>query len=251
MLRKNLMTLVKCDNPFPDCLYMKLQGEQITDSFQYFSLLRNIKKMKLKLTVRFGEQQIQIGESTARFGIKGGELRLKLINSKLLFETLNLTPPFSTAFDVERQAEEGKENEISGSIGIKLGAEAKTKEISKETSKIKERIYQVYSKGTEEEPIWIFEVKTNELFLMGILKSETIGTLDIHNKPCLVEARFTVRNEDDIYPIEFVGNWIKDEKLIRPKGLLLAIYGKKKVIPSWIKIKQQLKLYISRVELNI
>ena len=177
------MVTSKYDNLYPNCVFIKLQGEMITENRTETTSLSSTEQMELRQTILFGKQYIKIGETIILFGIKGAELRLNYKNSILLLETLGLTPSFNPMLEIERVKEKGTDQELGGSIGFKTGIEGKVRKSHKSSKKHTEAICQVYAQGAtasktiEENPCWIFQVKRNQPTLQGLLKKENLGIL--------------------------------------------------------------------------
>lgn len=257
MLILNKMISSNYENKFPDCLFVKLDGELVAESENYsstcFQFPFNFAKSKsnnpqkiteqieLKLTIRFGEQQLQMDGITVNFGLKSGKLHLKFSNSKVLMETLGLTPLFQTVIEIESQTEQSQANEKSLEFTLRGGFTAKGNQVTKKVSKFINQTYQVYTKGTEEEISWIFQLKTSEPILQGILQTEKLGTLKVDSKPCQIRATFEIQDED-VQIIWTSGLW--NQNIDRAKTALLEreFY--------YHFIKPQLTPYISRAELT-
>lgn len=196
------------NNPLPDCLFMKLHCEPIkpiVDSpFLSVPFIREIYKNKstivkrynLKLTLRFGEQTELFKIGSIAFGLKGGRLRLKLTNAKLLLETVKLTPKFSTDILVETVEEKAKEG--GGGLEVKLtgGITANHKTLNKTATKYQSLASQVSLQGTEEDAVWQFQTQANNFVLRGIIQEEFIGVLEIIDEYPKIEAFFEFQDED-------------------------------------------------------
>jgi hypothetical protein len=202
---KKSMVSSKYENLYPNCVFIKLQGELIAEEMTKNLTLPLTQQLKLKLTILFGQQYVKIGESIVLFGIKSGELKLNFRDSILLLETLGLTPSFKPTLDIEILKEKGTDKEGSGAFGFKTGIEGKIKKGRKSSKKHQEELCQVYAKGTtggktiEEKPSWVFQTKIEQTTLQGLLRKETLGILEINTKPCKVEATFNLKSKNDIH----------------------------------------------------
>lgn len=178
-------------NSFPDCVFVKLHSQpQATSQIS--------REVELHLTIRFGEQTIQLPHGgQVVFGLKRGELKLKLAHGRMPLERMGLTAPFQIDIEVEEQFQEGtgKEASLSKDMSIKLTGS------SSSTDKVQYKIYQVWTKGTEVEPIWIFAAQIQDL-LSGSLRQERLGTVEVEGNPCMVAATFEVSQQTDICLIE-------------------------------------------------
>jgi hypothetical protein len=162
-----------------------------------------IEQLDLKLTIRFGKQTIKAPGGTIEFGLKRGELALQLENGKIPLEKVALKAEFAKALEVEEQLEKGRESEAA----IAVAAGVKTKDTDKVARKIKQVVPQVTNRGTEEQPIWEFQVQASQerLILLGQLTEEAIGILEITGTPCSLVATFCIQNQSDIYLLDSTG----------------------------------------------
>ncbi len=113
------------------------------------------------------------------------------------------------------------------------------KRITKQTRKFTDQFYQVYTKGTEEQPIWVFQVHSGEQILKGFLPEVKIGNLEVQNKPCSVKAIFEIQDED-IELTESTGllpNMGRNTVAVMQRAYILRI------------IKSEENAYMSRAEL--
>jgi len=178
-------------NSFPDCVFVKLHSQP-----QAASQIPG--EVELHLTIRFGEQIIKLPNGAqVVFGLKRGELKLKLSQCRMPLEKMGLTAPFQVEIEVEEQYQEGsgKEASLSKDLGIKLTGS------SSSTDKVQYKIYQVWSKGTEVEPVWVFAAQVQSL-LSGGLQQERLGSVAVEGNPCMVAATFEVSQQTDICLIE-------------------------------------------------
>lgn len=241
------------DNKFPSCVSMKLHSTPIQpEELQSSIIIPNrtsqtigsaTEQIDLRLTIRFGEGEITVLGSNVRFGLKRGELKLKLENSRIPLEKMGLTAKFEPSVEVEMHQEKGRETQGSASIGIKSDLSATIKGSTKTGTKAKYKVCQVFTRGTEEEPVWVFEVKTNELMLWGQLNEEKLGTVEITAQPCRVEATFEVRGQRDL-------NLTESEGLLSARNLSrnrTALVTRELFLRS---IAPQLQPYLSRVEVK-
>ncbi|OLT61704.1 tetratricopeptide repeat protein [Moorena bouillonii] len=231
------------ENKFPDCLTMELKVEPVSTGI--FSSSK-IKQLKLYLTIQFNEQWLQMPFGRVRFGLKGGELRLRLKNGKIPWEARNFSASFDPDVEKERKQQESKENHSKveaswnkNKPGVKGNHGQKNTEGT--TDEFQFIDPQITTKGSEETPAWVFEVKTGQPVFKGLLKEVELGTIDVMAKPCYIEATFEVF-KPDVYLTGSEGLWsteITDEKhevLDRKIALLI--------------LKHQLKPYLSKVVLK-
>jgi len=179
-------------NQFPDCVSMKLHS-------QFQSVLPLPEEADLHLTIRFGEQKIPLPNQQGQvvFGLKKGELRLKISQGRIPLETMGLTVPFQREIAVEQQDQEGIGGEASFSKdpGFKLTGSRSI------ADKVQYKLYQVRSRGTEIEPVWVFEEQRQDC-LNGSLSKERLGTVVVEGNACVVMATFEVSHQTDVCFIE-------------------------------------------------
>ena len=196
-------SLCKVNNRFPDSVFVKLhsiptQYEVRTSSVVVpaISSSTSNKSIELTLTIRFGDQRMKVPGGSVWFGLKRGELKLNLENGKIPLETQELTRPYELEIEVIEREEKGEEIEFhaTATSGVDIGGNQKN---IKNTSVQKTRmIYQTGTRGTEVNPVWIFETRTTELILIGQLSQVKLGTVEVAAHPCLVDATVEVRRQD-------------------------------------------------------
>ena len=243
------MTKSEYKDKFSDCLSMKLHSKPATVSWFFQQLKRFFapktqetltEQIELQLTIRFGEQEIPILGGTVKFGLRGGELRLNLTNCKIPLENLGLTPQLPEKIAIESQVEnsEGTENTLAATL--RGGITTKDNQVIKEVYKFKDEVYQVYTKGTDQSPIWVFQLQTDQEILIGGWQKKKIGILEVKDKPCTIKAFFEVQDED-IRLTSATGIWSKG--IIRNK----AVWLQRELLLR--EIKPKLQTYISKAEL--
>lgn len=212
------------ENKFPNCVFIKLhkrlaQPEETNSSPIVVTATRPspTRPTVLKLTLRFGEHSIEIPGGLVKFGLKRGQLQLKLTNGKIPIETMGLTRPFEVVIETEVQQERGRETEAN----LAMAAGLKSKDVGKTTNKQKCSTYQVSTQGTEEEPVWVFEAKTQEPILRGQLTEETLGVIQATAEECHIEATFAVNGQNDLCLLNSEG-LLRAKNLSRNKTALLT-----------------------------
>ncbi|NEP60923.1 MAG: hypothetical protein F6K31_28725, partial [Symploca sp. SIO2G7] len=154
----------------PDCLLMNLKGfykeQQGKLSFLGFQSADN-KAIELHLDINFNEQWEALPVGRIKFGIRSGELRLRLENGNIPLANRELNDPFEVTLKKDRQHQEGSEDQNSieasvakGEPGLKAISSYKTTE--GKTDKFQFTACQITTKGAEETPAWVFEVATEE-----------------------------------------------------------------------------------------
>jgi hypothetical protein len=179
-------------NNFPDCVFVKLHS-QPEGSVQIPG------EVDLHLTIRFGEQTIKLPNGVnVVFGLRRGELKLNLSQGRMPLERMGLTAPFQVEIGIEEQFQEGSSREasLSKEVGVKFTGS------SSFADKVQYKKYQVWTKGTEIEPVWVFAAQIQDLLLSGSLKQERLGLVKVDGNPCVVAATFEASQQNDIYLIE-------------------------------------------------
>lgn len=161
-----------------------------------------------------------------------------------------LTGSFQLSISTERQKEEGGEYQngieasfSNGKAGIK--ANLGDKVTTKTTDKFSFTSCQVTTKGLDNTPTWVFELRTGEPVFKGLLKPEKVGTINVndHRQPCCLEATFVVSLRD-IQFIDGRGIWFKNlfgQDLIREEKVVLDRRLAK------VLLKKQFQPYLSKV----
>lgn len=178
------------ENKFPGCLVMELQG-----------ILINADKVELQLNLQFNEDWKDITGGRIKFGLRSGELRLKLANATIPLDARELVELFPTSIQKEIQTQASSESQYGieatfsdSKPGIKgtLG--------DKRTTGISEKFQitssQITGKGDSKNPIWVFEPRRDKSVFKTMLKSAKLATADISKLPCCIEAKFVVSLED-------------------------------------------------------
>jgi hypothetical protein len=237
-------------NRFPDCVCMKLHSAptQLEESASPIltptsrSQATSSQEIALKLTIRFSKQEIKIekARSSVWFGLKRGELKLKIENGKIPLEKMGLTAPFTVEFEQEVQREKGSGIEAN----LAAVSSLKGSQSNKESTKAKYKTYQFYTKGTETDPVWVFEAKTEEQILIGQLTEGRLGTVEVTAKPCNVKATFEVRGQRDLYLIESEGLLGAKNLNRNPTAMLTREFFLR-------FIESKLQSYLSRVEVHL
>ena len=196
-------TSLRPENRFPRCLRMELDLSLI----QQKGIIERIRQTKLEqiyliLNIHFGEHQEEIhyGSGNVTFGIKRGELRIKLINGEVPLKNIKLKDEFPTVIETEIQKELERERQSGVKVVFKNpDITAGSKITKKEVEKIKNKEYQVRTGGGKvDEPIWVFEAKTDKAILEGLIQDTKLTTIDVKSKPCHLIATFIVKNTQDI-----------------------------------------------------
>jgi hypothetical protein len=211
------LTEPEIKNHFPRCVAMKLHFEiefSWTEKFVN-SFLQNkiVPDIDLLLTIDFGSEQeilipagVRLGlpEGKVKFGIKRGELELRLENCYLeqdsvvlksefkLFDPCEKTIENSNKFSADLQPNEKKT--ISGKASAEIG--------SKQITKFDQLFWKINKVGDKCNPLWVFEISHDENYLKGNLTRQALGTLTQTTKsdeenlcPSLI-ATFSARSED-------------------------------------------------------
>ena len=190
------------DNKCPECLHLEISGEPLAlESKGVFSRFKKSEPEAFSLSVRiiFNEQWLDFRFGRVKFGLRGGELRLKLENGQMPSELRNeaLKKILARELEIERQLggeQEGK-FQLEGSITpdlLKANLKGAREQRQKESQgdKFQLKIAQISHKGANNQPVWVFENRTGEPVLIGEL-ADSLGKMLIAGVPWSVEATFT------------------------------------------------------------
>lgn len=237
------------ENKCPDCLYLKLEGIPVqSDSHEYFDVgwaSTQTQQIDLHLTIKFNEQWQALKEGRIKFGLKGGELRLKLENSEIPDDTRNLAGAIELVeqnyqpqekLDFEKKLLDSR-RPFNFTVNTNQAKELK----SPVTSQTPISFCHVTSKVSEENPAWVFEAEISEQVLKGSLHQAKLATLNITALPCRVEATFAI-SKLDLSLTDAEGLWSSD--ISRNKKAVLE----RLIIQRLLEPK--FKPYLSKAELH-
>lgn len=244
---------------FPSCVSIRLHSTPVPQDESSKSILIStpsqqavVSEADLSLTIRFGEQEIKVPGGQVWFGLKRGQLRLKLENGRIPLEKVDLIAPLELAVEVEDQQESGTSGELNLSLTGAVqpdpsvtvgGAGVKGGFTNKKSTKLKHKVHQCISGGTEVEPNWIFESKVEEQILVGQRTQEKLGTVEITINPCQVKATFEVSGQVDIRLTRSSSLWVSD--IGRNKAALIErVFFLRFIAPK-------LQPYLSQVEVQL
>jgi hypothetical protein len=237
-------------NKFPNCVYIKIHTLQsikaVADPMSDLSDDSGISELNkcfdLLLTIRFGEEEIKVAGGVISFGLKRGELRFNLENGMMPIESQELTGVLQNQIELQMQEEKTREFEGSTSISAAGGVMTRKKAANKTSTIGDVKIYSIYTKGTEERPIWVFEAKSHEPILKGQMTKVLIGRVSILENECSIDAVFEIRGQRDIFLTDAGGLWSPD--IGRNKLAVLE----REIFLRFIAPK--LRPYLSRVEVK-
>ena len=111
------------DNKCPECLHLEISGEPVaSESKGVFCLFKKSEPEVFSLSVRiiFNEQWLVFSFGRVKFGLRRGELRLKLKNGQMPSELRNeaLKKILARELEIERQlgGEQESKSQLEGSI---------------------------------------------------------------------------------------------------------------------------------------
>ena len=245
------------ENNFPDCLYIKLEGNPVQpesqDSFEFWRTSTQRYQIDLHLTIKFNEQWELLKQGRIKFGLKGGELRVKLENGEIPYDSRQLAGSLELAMPEEKPETEAssdrKDLEIRAiAINPSLnGSEPKvqtkvaTDPRSSVAAQVPVTVCHITTKVSEEHPTWVFEEEMGKPVLKGLLHKAKLATLNVHTLPCCVEATFEV-SKRDVCLTDAEGLWPAD--LSRNKRAVLD----RLIIQRLLEPK--FKPYLSRAKLH-
>ncbi|NER21127.1 MAG: hypothetical protein F6J96_10525 [Symploca sp. SIO1C2] len=242
------------ENNLPNCLYMKLAGipvQPTSQELEFWQTPTETQQINLQLTINFNEQWESLGEGRIKFGLKGGELRLKLENSEIPYESRTLAGQMRLSLPHNQQSLTTKQpnsisiRELAKNIFFKrVKPDAESNVIDSKSSSANQSpisLCHVTTKISEENPVWVFEEERDELALKGSLLKVNLATLNILALPCRVEATFEV-SQRNVCLTDAEGLWLPD--LSRNKKAVLE-----KLIVQHV-LEPKIKPYLSRAELR-
>jgi hypothetical protein len=238
------------ENKCLGCLFMKLEGLLVTREQKRNSVLQSnsatTEQINLNLTLQFNEQRELVIGGRIQFGLRGGQLKLKLVNGEIPVEFRKLDGLVKLSAEKQRQPQQNSDYQSTINAGLPenppvVKATPGTNQTAEGTEKFQPSVCQVTTKGAEENPTWVFEVNTGEPVLKGLLKNVLLATLSVTAKPCCVEATFEV-SPQDVYMIEAEGLWPKN--ISRKKIAVIE----RAIVRRFLERK--LKPYVSRHELR-
>lgn len=244
------------DNKFPDCLSMKLEGipihRDIPDYLEFLPTSRT-QQIELYLTLNFNEQWESLRQGRIKFGLKGGELRLRLEGGQIPYEfrelsgSVELALPSPMPDPDENQPPTGIEDLISATNSVleetqtDIQAQAGTGEPLPSGEQVQVSVCHVTKKVSEENPAWVFEEERGQPILKGWLNGVKLATLKAIAFPCRVEATFEV-SKRDVCLTDAEGLWPPD--ISRNKRAVLDRLIIQRVL------EPKFKPYLSRAQLH-
>ncbi len=190
------------DNKCPECLHLEISGEPLApESKGLFSPLKKSDPEAIALSVRinFNQQWLDFSFGRVKFGLRGGELRLKLENGQMPSELRNeaLKKILPRELEIERQlgGEQESKFQLEGTVTPDLSKASlkgvgEQRQKKSQVDKFQLKIAQVSHKGANNQPVWVFENRTGEPVLIGEL-ADSLGKMLIAGVPWSVEATFT------------------------------------------------------------
>jgi hypothetical protein len=254
-MRKKIPNVAAPINRFPSCVFLKLNADFCKETSdrnanQLLSILTraelNQRKcqghINLQLSIRFGKEPVKVTGGSIWFGLKRGELRLKLSNAIIPIEKQGLTALFENEIALEVQHDTSSEIEGGSSISSIPNLTAKAKGTNKKSERLTYNTYLVSTGGTECDPVWIFEAKFHESILKGQISNVALGTAILSSISFSIIATFQIRGQQDILLTEAEGLW--DRNIGRNK---LAVLEREFFLRF---IAPKLKPYLCYVEIS-
>jgi hypothetical protein len=188
------------ENKWPGCLYLKLEGIPVEpenqDGLDWWHTSTQTHQINLYLTIKFDEQWQTIKNGRIKFGLKGGELRLKLENGEIPYEDRELSGSIELSIPNPRQELDVTKNGQGARSLIKAQPNSSKEQKLPSIELMPVTICHVTTKVSEENPVWIFEEEKGESVLKGFLKKAKLATMNAIALPCRVEATFEVSRRD-------------------------------------------------------
>jgi len=227
------------ENRCADCLFLDLKVAT-GDSLR-------TEQVGIHLTLNFHEQWKTLPLGRVKFGLRGGELRLKVDNGIVPYENRDLVKALpisvSKSYTLTSNLEVQHSNEFSVSnSGASAKVGAGRKKVSGRTEASEVVSCQVSSKGSDIEPAWAFALKAlDEDVLIGYIDCH-LCRVNIKGIPCKLEAIFQV-SKSDVWILDTEGIWpsniSQNRKAIIERELVFYL------------LKNHIHPYISRVFLPL
>jgi hypothetical protein len=212
------IAVIEHENKCPECLHLEISGQPVVSKRILLSLQKSEPEViALFVRINFNEQWVDFSFGRVKFGLQGGELRLKLENSKMPSKLRNeaLKKILERELSVERQAggEQERKSQVKGALApdlSKAGLEAVGEDRQKDSrlDKFQLKIAQISHKGADDQPVWVFENKSGEPVLFGEL-ADSLGKMLIEGIPWELEATFTPEMRQVV--ITGLENFFKDD----------------------------------------
>lgn len=229
------------ENPhhrYSKCFFMRIDGETIDKESVLANLLNrshNPRKYRLSLIVRFGEDWISLGVGKlglgkAKFGVRGGELTLKVHNGEIPAESCWPKQEFRTNHEISLRIQEDEEETNTSNADLSINKiKALLSTVWKKTSGITQNTNlhtsQVSVSGPEDSTVWTFRLGIEEEItntFAGEYEVPEIGKLLVKDDNCKIDSKFKVANKD-IVCTGTKGIWMKEvfkgqkakEKIVR------------------------------------
>jgi hypothetical protein len=203
-------------------------------------------QIDLYLTVNFNEQCEPLVGGSVKFGLKGGELKLRLENGSIPYEFRELTG--SLKLSPHQQEQDSQDNQAQNTVESSVvqsqdnvSAKSGTELTQDKTNPHQLVAFQVATKGSQQNPVWVFEVETGESILKGSINNVKLATLKAIALPCYVEATFEVSLQD-VYLTQTTGLWSPN---ISRNQLAVLERGIARLL-----LKRKLKPYLSQIKLR-
>jgi hypothetical protein len=240
---------------------MELSGISVAPKIDYWDWLpaTETPQIDLYLTIHFNEQWEPLKEGRIKFGLRGGELRLRLVGAEIPIESRHLGGSVELLLPInqEQQREEiaqtnnytpnspltrGKISEVlSKREGVRIApfsTQENFEELSEKNHPFQGNICHITKKVSEANPTWIFEEEIGKPVLKGFLHKVKLATLNVTAFPCRIQATFEVSGRD-ICLTDAEGLWQSD--ISRNKRAVLEQLTIRRVL------EPKFKPYLSRV----
>jgi hypothetical protein len=243
-------SLPELENNCLGYLFMKLEGVPVqaehSGSFNPEQKAAGSEQIALYLTLQFNEQRELLSQGYIKFGLRGGAIRIKLKNGTIPLESSQLGSSFQLYVPNGKKQQENSQNQGEPKVTFDksrpdIPANLDTKKTAGITEKFQSIVCQVTTQGSEENPSWVLEVERGERVLKGFLKNVLLGTMNVREKPCYLEATFHV-SVRDVCITEVEGLWSSNTSKKRSAVIERALVR--------CFLKRKFQPYLSRVELR-
>lgn len=201
------------ENKCLDCLYIKLEGIPVQSEHEYQDVgwaSTQTQQIDLHLTIKFNEQWEPLKGGRIKFGLKGGELRLKLENSEIPYEARHLVGAIELVGQDQQELQELDKKPLDSRRPFNFTINGnQPKELKSPLIQQPVSFCHVTTTVSEENPAWVFEAEISKQVLKGSLHQAKLATLNITALPCRVEATFEI-SKLDLCLTDAAGLWHPD-----------------------------------------
>jgi uncharacterized protein YjbI with pentapeptide repeats len=219
------MRLLESYNPYPDCISLQLEATPASSSGTH------LEQFDLYLTVRFNEQWKSLLDGRIKFGLKGGELKIRLEGSELssvnsdINERFQIATTISKTNPIWRFFPKSGELILKGSLQqVKLGTLTPRTKLYRLAATFEVSQSDISLTGAED--LWRHDISPNK---HGILeRAIALLLLETRFKPYLSWTQFGSQDSNDWQTlVEGREANLSSDVILRLKQLIDRIYAAK------------------------